>query len=280
MFDPRAPHSRGLTALPRFEQQANTRETNKAIPSPNAILETTIHAPPQSKSAQACLTFRTNNPNPERCAPRVCKPGHPPISTRICLSCRLFGCCGQVPTFPASRSCLPGVLCSGYQDVVGGGGVLDLDLGAQLVELEVGFQTLRDGKRAIQQIALGGVWESREKEERIVLFGLCRSSACCCWALEREANKLRKPCCLLSVPFTTRRMWCSQGIIQIRHIAPPSATYVLATKHTRLFCVLTGLRLASSRGLLVTNASPRTRPCHCTPHVEGGRKACQDHAPR
>lgn len=63
------------------------------------------------------------------------------------------------PTF----SCRPRVLHPRYQDIVEGCGVLDLDLGAQFVELEVSLQAPYNGKRAIQQITLSGIWRAGER---------------------------------------------------------------------------------------------------------------------
>lgn len=103
---------------------------------------------------RTCLALLSNHPNPKRRAPRVCKP---------CLRCYRWG--GRVLSSLAF-SCLPRILHPRYQDIVQGCGVLDLHLGPQFVELEVGLQAPYNGLRAIQQITLWAAWRPWQKDSR------------------------------------------------------------------------------------------------------------------
>lgn len=57
----------------------------------------------------------------------------------------------------------------------------------------------------------------------------------------------------------------SQVIVNVAAVAPKAFSL---DEETTTLC-LTGLRLASCRGLLVTNASAKTRPCRCASCREG-----------
>lgn len=131
--------TRDIDTSAAFHENQNTTKTQTKTGSPECCCRTYAAA---KQSAHTCLALRPNNPYSKRSAPRVREPGHPAISASMCLAGRF---CGTVPTFPGAFRCLPGVLYPRYQDVVARGGVLDLDLGAQFVELEVGFQAFRDG---------------------------------------------------------------------------------------------------------------------------------------
>ena len=86
-------HFRGIAGFPCFEEKSTRDTTNmtKQIQSARAVLEPCAAA---EQSVHAHLTFRSNHPDPERCAPRVRKTGHPRTSPGVGLaSCRFVGCC-------------------------------------------------------------------------------------------------------------------------------------------------------------------------------------------
>lgn len=83
---------------------------------------------------RTCLALWSNHPHPKRCASRVRESGR----TAISISIRMRG---RIPSAPVFTR-LPGISHSRHQDIVESRSILDLDLGAQFVELEVGLEAL------------------------------------------------------------------------------------------------------------------------------------------